>query len=104
MEAVGRPETWRIAAARARQGGEVLLHGGCPAGSEVALPTGPLHYEELTLRGSYHHTPPAIREALALLAEGALPAAELLGAPVGLGEVPALLASAPGEKHPVRRL
>lgn len=102
VEAVGRPETWRIAAALARPGGEVLLHGGCPAGSEVTLPTGPLHYEELTLRGSYHHTPSAIREALSLLAGGALPAAELLGSPVDLAEVPVLLASAPGEKRPVR--
>ena len=102
VEAVGRSETWRIAAALARPGGEVLLHGGCPAGSEVALPTGPLHYEELTLRGSYHHSPSAVREALSLLAGGALPAAELLGAPVGLAEVPALLATAPGEKRPVR--
>ena len=57
VEAVGRPEAWRAAAALARPGGEVLLHGGCPPGGEVALPTGPLHYQELTLRGSYHHTP-----------------------------------------------
>jgi len=102
VEAVGRPLTWRLAAALARPGGEVLLHGGCPAGSEVTLPTGPLHYEELTLRGSYHHTPETVRAALDLIAAEALPFAELRGAPVGLAEVPALLAAGRGDKHPVR--
>jgi len=101
VEAVGRPEAWRAAAALARPGGEVLLHGGCPPGGEVALPTGPLHYQELTLRGSYHHTPGAIREAVASLAAGALPFAELLGEPVGLAEVPAVLERERGAKRPV---
>ena len=101
VEAVGRPETWRAAAALARPGGEVLLHGGCPPGSEVALPTGPVHYEELTLRGSYHHTPAAVRSAVDLLAAGALPFGELLGEPIGLAEVPGLLAREPGGKRPV---
>ena len=81
FEAVGRPETWELAVALARPGGEVLLHGGCAAGTEVTLPTGPLHYGELRVQGSYHHTPPALRRALALLAAGAAPYGELLGAP-----------------------
>ena len=101
VEAVGRPEVWRAAVALARPGGEVLLHGGCPPGSEVTLPTGPLHYEELTLRGSYHHTPDAVRAALDLLAAGALPFTELLGEPVGLAEVPRVLAEERGAKRPV---
>jgi hypothetical protein len=84
VEAVGRPETWALAAGLARPGGEVLLHGGCPPGSSVTLPTGPLHYQELTLRGSYHHTPEAVRAALALLVEGTLPFGELLGPPLAL--------------------
>jgi L-iditol 2-dehydrogenase len=102
VEAVGRPETWRLAAALARPGGEVLLHGGCPAGSEVTLPTGPLHYEELTLRGSYHHTPAAVRRALEMLEAGEMPVAELLGEPIGLAEVGAVLMAERGAKHPVR--
>ena len=102
VEAVGRPETWRIAVALARPGGEVLLHGGCAAGSEVTLPTGPLHYDELTLRGSYHHTPAAVRRALAMLEAGELPVAELVGEPIGLGDVGAVLAAERGAKRPVR--
>ena len=101
VEAVGRPETWRLAAGLARPGGTVLLHGGCAPGSEVTLPTGPLHYEELSLRGSYHHTPAAFRAAIDLLAAGDLPFAELLGEPVGLAEVADVLARERGAKRPV---
>lgn len=102
VEAVGRPESWEAALALARPGGEVMLHGGCPAGSTVRFPTHPLHYAEVTVRGSYHHTPQAFRSALESLAHDATPARELLRDPVGLDEVPRLLASSPGEKHPVR--
>ncbi|HEX2503981.1 MAG TPA: alcohol dehydrogenase catalytic domain-containing protein [Miltoncostaeaceae bacterium] len=101
VEAVGRPETWRAAAALARPGGEALLHGGCPPGSEVRLPTGPLHYQELTLRGSYHHTPDAVRAAVDMLAAGALPFAELLGEPIGLADVARVLDEERGAKRPV---
>ena len=37
FEAVGRPETWRAAAAAAAPGGVVVLVGGCPSGTEVTL-------------------------------------------------------------------
>ena len=51
----------------------------------MTLPTGPLHYAELTLRGSYHHTPDAVRRALAMLEpRRSLPVAELIGEPIGL--------------------
>ncbi|MEW6582784.1 MAG: alcohol dehydrogenase catalytic domain-containing protein, partial [Actinomycetota bacterium] len=79
VEAVGRPDAWEAAVALARPGGEVVFHGGCAPGTEVRLPTHPLHYGELRLVGFYHHTPDAVRGALRLIAEGALPFAELLG-------------------------
>lgn len=100
VEAVGRPETWSAAVSLAAPGGEVLLHGGCAIGTEVSLPTRPLHYDELRLIGSYHHTPAAVRDALDLITEGALPLGELLGGEVALEEVPAVLAAG-GEKRPV---
>ena len=45
-------------------GGTVVLVGGCPAGTDVALPAGPLHYDELTLTGAFHHTRDDVDEAL----------------------------------------
>jgi L-iditol 2-dehydrogenase len=100
FEAVGRPETWQMAVGLARAGGEVNLYGGCAPGSVVTLPTQPLHYNELRIQGSYHHTPQAVREALALLVESVAPFAELVGEPVGLEEVATVLAES-GVKRPV---
>jgi len=100
FEAVGRPETWQIAVALARRGGEVNLYGGCPVGSTVTFPTAPLHYDELRLQGSYHHTPEAVRAALDLLMSDAAPFAELVGDDIGLAEVAAVLAAS-GPKRPV---
>ncbi|WP_217915036.1 zinc-dependent alcohol dehydrogenase [Miltoncostaea marina] len=102
VEAVGRPQAWQAAVALARPGGEVVLHGGCPAGSVVELPTGPLHYSEITIRGSFHHTPDAFRAALGHLSRDPAPARELLRGPIGLDGVAEALTAARGEKHPVR--
>ncbi len=100
FEAVGRPETWQAAVALARPGGEVNLYGGCPVGSSVTLPTEPLHYGELRIQGSYHHTPAAVRAALDLLTVGVAPFGELVGETVGLEDVPTVLAAS-GAKRPV---
>lgn len=102
VEAVGRPDAWESAVAIARPGGEVLLYGGCAAGTTVTLPTFPLHYGELTIRGSYHHTPDAVREALARLAANDAPYDELIGEEIGLEDVADVLRAGSGEKRPVR--
>lgn len=102
VEAVGRPQAWRAAVLLARPGGEVVLHGGLPAGAVADLPARPLHYGEVTVRGSYHHTPAAVAEALRLLAVGRLPVAELLRPSIGLADVQWALTASRGEKHPVR--
>ncbi|MSO44646.1 MAG: dehydrogenase [Thermoleophilia bacterium] len=102
VEAVGRPEVWEVAVALARPGGEVLLYGGCAPGTTVTLPTAPLHYGELSIRGTYHHTPECVRQALAHLAAGDAPYGLLLGDEIDLAEVPTVLTAPSGPKHPVR--
>jgi L-iditol 2-dehydrogenase len=84
MEAVGRPESWRAAIDHARPGGTVVLVGGCPAGRDVTLPTAPLHYAELDVRGAFHHTPAEVDRALALLGSGDVSWRALAGARIGL--------------------
>jgi L-iditol 2-dehydrogenase len=78
IEAVGRPEVWEASVAMARKGGQVLFYGGCPGGSVVQLPTGPLHYDQLTLLGVFHNTPYHVRLALSLLSENIWPWASLI--------------------------
>lgn len=92
FEAVGRPSTWRAAVTATAPGGVVVLVGGCPPGSDVELPSAPLHYDELDLRGSFHHSREEIDEALQLLASGALPWEDLAGETVGLDQLAAALA------------
>lgn len=92
IEAVGRTEAWELAIRLARPGGVVNLFGGCPSGSTITLDTGRIHYEALTLLGTFHHTPDTIRQALAHLAAGEVLAAPFLQERVGLADVPAVLA------------
>jgi L-iditol 2-dehydrogenase len=91
VEAVGSEEAWRDALELVRPGGVVVFFGG----REVAVDTFRLHYEELTLRGAFHHTPRQVRAALAFLASGAYPWERLVTHQVGLEGVAGLFADPP---------
>jgi L-iditol 2-dehydrogenase len=96
LEAVGRPEAWRAAVEAAAPGATIVLVGGCPGGTDVALPTGPLHYEELDVRGAFHHSRAEVDRALELLASGAVDWRALAGETVGLDDLGAGLRGASG--------
>jgi L-iditol 2-dehydrogenase len=70
FEAVATPEAWQWAVQMARKGGLINLFGGPPAGTSVAFDTNLLHYSDLTLKASFHHTPASVRSAFALLQSG----------------------------------
>lgn len=91
FEAVGTPETWELAVSLVRPGGAVNLFGGCPSGTTFSVPTERVHYEEVTLRGTFHHTPTHIRTAIELLVEDPAVWEELRGPRISLDELePAL--------------
>lgn len=69
IEAVGRPEAWEWAIDMVRKGGTVNFFGGCAKGTKVNLNTERLHYSEITLKATFHHTPETVRKAFALIAE-----------------------------------
>jgi L-iditol 2-dehydrogenase len=91
VEAVGTAEAWHDAVELVRPGGTVVFFGG----REVAVDTFRLHYEELTLRGAFHHTPRLVRAALTFLASGAHPWERLVTHRVGLEGVAGLFAEPP---------
>ena len=91
MECVGTPETWEFAVRVARKAAIVNLFGGCPRGTTVGIDTARVHYDELTLRGTFHHTPGTVRQALGLIADGSVPADLLVGDTASLDEVPQVL-------------
>ncbi len=92
IEAVGKPEAWEAAVKLVRKGGTVNFFGGCPAGTSISLDTGLIHYSNLTLRASFHHTPRTIRRALEFIESGVIRAADFVDGECALSELPALLA------------
>lgn len=91
IEAVGTTEAWELAVRLARPGGVVNLFGGCPAGSTLTVETARLHYDALTLLGTFHHTPLTVRAALAALAAGELPGKLFLQGRAPLAALPKIL-------------
>ncbi len=73
IEAAGTEAAWLEAQELVRPGGTVLLFGGLPREARPTVDAFRLHYQELTLRGSFHHTPATVRVALGFLASGAYP-------------------------------
>jgi len=69
VEAVGRPQTWQWSVDMVRRGGVVNFFGGCASGTKVELDTNRLHYSEINLKATFHHTPQTVRRAFALIAE-----------------------------------
>jgi L-iditol 2-dehydrogenase len=96
FEAVGHPDAWRQAVDSVLPGGVAVLVGGCPRGTEVTFPTGPIHYDELELRGSFHHSPTEVDQALAALAAGTVPWELLRAQTISLEQLPVALATASG--------
>ena len=78
IEAVGLPEAWDLAARLVRRGGTVNFFGGCPNDSRIALDTSLLHYNEITCKASFHHTPAHIRKALDAVARGDITARDFV--------------------------
>ncbi len=88
IEAVGSPTTWQWALQMVRCGGTVNLFGGCPRGTKVEFESSALHYSEIIIKSSFHHTPRFIREALDLIARGEVSAKDFVTGEVSLSELP----------------
>jgi L-iditol 2-dehydrogenase len=101
FEAVGRPDAWRAAVQACAPGGCVVFVGGCRGDADASLPTRPMHYDELDLRGAFHHSRHEVDRALALLADGAVDWRALAAGPIGLADLPQALAT--GNDGPARK-
>jgi L-iditol 2-dehydrogenase len=95
IEAAGTADAWARALGLVGPGGTVVYFGGREHDAELSVDAYRLHYEELTLRGSFHHTPRHVRAALAFLASGAYPWERLITHQVGLEGIAALFADPP---------
>jgi L-iditol 2-dehydrogenase len=95
IEAAGTVDAWERALELVRPGGTVLAFGGLPREARVSVDPYRIHYEEVRLAGSFHHTPRRFRAALAFLASGAHPFERLVTHEVGLEGVAALFDNPP---------
>jgi L-iditol 2-dehydrogenase len=104
IEAVGRPETWEAAVQLVRKGGAVNFFGGCPSGTAITLDTTLIHYSNLTLLASFHHTPRTIRRALEFIEAGVIRAGDFVGGECPLTRLPELFKSMAAGNHAVKTL
>ena len=76
IEAVGRPQAWQWAVDMVRKGGTVNFFGGCASGTKVELDTQRLHYSQITLKATFHHTPEVVRQAFSFITENKIQSAD----------------------------
>jgi L-iditol 2-dehydrogenase len=87
IEAVALAETWEQAVEMVRVGGVVNFFGGPAAGTKVSLDTNRLHYGDITLKATFHHTPAICRRALELIASGRFQAQQFITGRASLHEL-----------------
>lgn len=92
VEAVATPKAWEWAMAMVRKGGVVNFFGGPPKGTVVGVDTNRLHYGDITLKATFHHTPAACAAAFALVSGGRFKCAEFITRTAPLDQVPAVFA------------
>ncbi|MCD5397498.1 zinc-binding dehydrogenase [candidate division NPL-UPA2 bacterium] len=78
IESAGLPQVWEMALKLVRKGGRLVLFGGLPRGTTVSFDAARLHYDALTIKGVFHHTPRTVEQALSLLTSGAVKAKPLI--------------------------
>ena len=78
IECVGLPSMWEKMFSLVRKGGYVHFFGGCASGTSVNIDTKRLHYDEVKIISSFHHTPKYFREALDLIASGKIDVEKLI--------------------------
>jgi L-iditol 2-dehydrogenase len=104
IEAVGRPEIWEAAVQLVRKGGAVNFFGGCPSGTSITLDTTLIHYSNLTLLASFHHTPRTIRRALKFIEAGVIRADDFVDGECPLTKLPELFKSMAAGNRAIKTL
>ncbi len=92
FEAVATTQAWEWAVSMVRKGGLVNLFGGPPADTKVQLDTNLIHYSDITLKASFHHTPATARRAFELLCSGRFRCADFITGTAALADVPEVFA------------
>ncbi len=88
IECTGRLDGWQEAFARTAPGGQALLFGGLPKGTQFPVDSYRLHYEEVRVRGSFHFAPSDVALAREHLLNGRLQLTPLITGCIPLALLP----------------
>lgn len=98
IDGAGPIDTWQTSCHMARKGGFVWLFGGTKAGSMFSVDATRLHYSQLTVKGVFHTTPLAVKQAFKLLELGVIDERDFIQNEYRLADLEAaLLEHASGE-------
>ncbi len=86
IECTGEKEIWEKSTDYVRRGGNVILFGGCPSGTNVTYDSHRIHYDELTLSGSFHFTPKDVQTAYQSLTQNEIDLSMLISGTFPLHE------------------
>lgn len=87
IESAGSAETWQSAFNMARPGATVMQFSGLPGGTQVAFDATHLHYDEITMKGIFHHVPRTVEMAVQMLSSGQVRVKPLLDGEIRLDQV-----------------
>jgi len=88
IEAAGNTTTWQWALEMVRRGGTLNLFSGLPEDARIEVCPAAIHYAEVTIKSTFHHTPRFIREALETIARGDVSAKDFVTGEITLSELP----------------
>ena len=88
VEAAGNPATWKLALEMVRRGGVINCFSGLPTGTKIEIDPAAIHYSEIKLISTFHHTPRFIREALEAIRRGDISAQDFVTEEIALTELP----------------
>ena len=88
IETAGTKETAEAALQAVRKGGLVNLFAGCPVETRLTVDAPRLHYDELTVTSTFHHTPTSVREALQLVTHSGVDPEAFITDEASLDQVP----------------
>lgn len=88
VEAVGTPQTWEEAFKLVKRGGFINEFAGCAPGATMTVNCAQLHYDEITVRGSFHcNSHIDFKRALDYMASGFIDMKSLITRKMPLDEV-----------------
>jgi L-iditol 2-dehydrogenase len=88
VEAAGNPAAWEMALNIVRRGGVVNFFSGLPSGTKVEIEPAAIHYSEIKVISTFHHTPRFIREALEAVRRGDISAQDFVTEEIRLADLP----------------